>query len=148
MGATLHCERSHEWISAELDGQLSELESVLLRRHLDRCPDCRIFAAEARAATALLRSQFLEHPDRRLGLPVRSRHARLRALPRAAAVAAAAMAAVTVVTLASTARRGPSTGNQGTPTVSDVEIMRQIRRQELRPHASPANPRLRVTVVG
>jgi len=35
------CDRTHEWASLRLDGELSPLEEELLERHLTACDDCR-----------------------------------------------------------------------------------------------------------
>lgn len=42
-----NCETYLEWISAHLDGQLSDEEERELEEHLDQCPTCR--AIEERA---------------------------------------------------------------------------------------------------
>ena len=43
-----NCETYLEWISAHLDGQLSDEEERELEEHLDQCPTCR--AIEERLA--------------------------------------------------------------------------------------------------
>ncbi len=45
------CERAREWTSLRLDGELSELEQVLLASHLDRCAGCSAYAAGVSAVT-------------------------------------------------------------------------------------------------
>ncbi len=75
------CSRAREWASLCADGQLSELERLLLRRHLARCPSCRAFADELTFATRLIRDTPLEQPSRRLqpaARPARSRRPRYR----------------------------------------------------------------------
>jgi anti-sigma factor RsiW len=84
------CGRAREWISLRVDGELSELERLLLRRHLGRCPECREFAENVRAATALVRATPVERPSRSLG-PVA---APVRAPRRYRLVAAAGLAAL------------------------------------------------------
>ena len=54
------CERARASISTELDGELSEVEHAMLRRHLRQCASCSAFDAEARAYTQLLRDAELE----------------------------------------------------------------------------------------
>jgi anti-sigma factor RsiW len=90
------CERSREWASLRLDGQLSTFETALLDRHLRRCPACRAFAAAATIQTQLLRSAPLEEPLRGVTLPERSSRPVRRGAAGAlgALVAAAAAAAV------------------------------------------------------
>jgi ferric-dicitrate binding protein FerR (iron transport regulator) len=90
------CERSREWASLRLDGQLSTFETALLDRHLRRCSACRAFAEAATVQTQLLRSAPLEEPLRGVTLPERSSRPVRRGAAGAlgALVAAAAAAAV------------------------------------------------------
>ena len=90
------CERVHQWSSLRLDGELSELESALLERHLDVCPACRAFDASLAATAASLRAAPLERPSRPFQAPARSepsfaRRSRLVAVLVAAAVALGAL---------------------------------------------------------
>jgi anti-sigma factor RsiW len=50
----LECERMREAVSAQLDGELSELEAIRLRTHLDGCDSCREFEAAAAAAVVMV----------------------------------------------------------------------------------------------
>jgi len=59
------CARSREWASLRLDGELSEIERLLLRRHLGRCDECRAFATDVERATGLMRAAPAEQPVRR-----------------------------------------------------------------------------------
>jgi predicted anti-sigma-YlaC factor YlaD len=74
-------------ISAALDGELSEFESLLVRAHLDRCGFCREFEASAQFSTTVLRAARLEPLTRPLALPSRRRHAFGLRVPGAAAAA-------------------------------------------------------------
>jgi ferric-dicitrate binding protein FerR (iron transport regulator) len=56
------CRRAREWVSLRLDGELSELERLLLRRHLGRCPECRAVADGFEAATRLIRATPRDRP--------------------------------------------------------------------------------------
>ena len=85
------CERAREWVSLELDGELSELEDALLRAHLDRCVACAAFARDARAFTRALRAAPSERPAE-APAPPRSGGGRLRVLQLASAAAAVAAA--------------------------------------------------------
>jgi predicted anti-sigma-YlaC factor YlaD len=87
------CRRAHEWASLRMDGELSELERLLLRRHLGRCPSCRAFADGLRSTADLLRSSPVEHPSRTFALdvrPARVRRPRYRLAFAAGLVAVAA----------------------------------------------------------
>jgi predicted anti-sigma-YlaC factor YlaD len=74
-------------ISAALDGELSELESLRVRAHLDGCDVCREFEASARFATTALRMAPLEPLTRPLALPSRRKRALGLRMPSAAAAA-------------------------------------------------------------
>lgn len=54
------CERARASISADLDGELSEVEEAMLRRHLRQCSSCSAFRVESRAFTDALRHVELE----------------------------------------------------------------------------------------
>jgi predicted anti-sigma-YlaC factor YlaD len=60
------CARAREWASQRVDGELSELERLLLRRHLGRCAECRAFAEAITATVEAIRSTPLEEPSRPL----------------------------------------------------------------------------------
>jgi ferric-dicitrate binding protein FerR (iron transport regulator) len=85
------CGRAREWVSLRADGELSELERLLLRRHLSRCGDCRAFAGAVEVTTRAIRETPQERPSRSLG-PVPA-PARPRVRLRLAAVALAVGAA-------------------------------------------------------
>src|SRR2546430_413831 len=67
------CERVRASVSAALDGELSEFESLLVRAHLGRCDTCREFEASAQLSTTALRAAPLEPLSRPLALPSRRR---------------------------------------------------------------------------
>ena len=92
---SLTCDRSRSWISLSLDGALSELESVMLDRHLGRCSSCRAFAGGAAATTRILRAVPLEELTTPVELPGRIPVRRRRAaVGISIATAAAGLAAV------------------------------------------------------
>jgi predicted anti-sigma-YlaC factor YlaD len=74
-------------ISAALDGELSEFESLLVRAHLNECDTCREFEASARFSTTAMRAAPLEPLRRPLELPSMRRHASRLRVPSAAAAA-------------------------------------------------------------
>jgi len=65
------CDRAREWASLALDGELSQIERVLLKAHLRRCEECSHATRELRSLTALLREAPLEQPGRAFELPAR-----------------------------------------------------------------------------
>jgi anti-sigma factor RsiW len=80
-------------MSAQLDGELSELGSARLSAHLRGCPACTAFAREMAVIAAQLRTAALEQPSRSIELPQRQRF-RVTARAAAAAVAVAAGASL------------------------------------------------------
>jgi predicted anti-sigma-YlaC factor YlaD len=102
------CVRACEWASLRLDGQLSEIEAVLLEAHLARCADCRAFMQSMIGATEALRATPLEAPTYHFEAP-RRRSARAIGLRAASAVAAAAVVGLTgLVSVQLSTSRAPS----------------------------------------
>jgi ferric-dicitrate binding protein FerR (iron transport regulator) len=90
-----HCDRAHEWVSLELDGELSEFERTLLDAHVAGCEPCRTFRVETDAITRELRSVHLEPLP--TPVAVRSRRRSFRLAPAAAAAAVVAVALGSIV---------------------------------------------------
>jgi hypothetical protein len=107
------CDRAHEYVSRRLDGDLSELEAVLLRAHLKRCPTCRDFDAALVGQTTLLRNSQLEP----LGFPLRlpSLRRNVWTLRLGAIAAVAAVALIGTVTAIDSLSRHVSTLPHSTP---------------------------------
>jgi hypothetical protein len=91
------CDRARGWISAELDGELSEFESMLMHAHLDRCASCGTFRRETAGFTAALREAPLELASRPFAVPRKSRRA-LQPL-RVPAVASLVITAIAAASL-------------------------------------------------
>ena len=88
------CERAREWASQRADGELSELERLLLRRHTGRCGDCKAFAESVTTISTALRETEQLVPARRILVAVPPREARRRPRLRVAfAVGLIALAA-------------------------------------------------------
>jgi ferric-dicitrate binding protein FerR (iron transport regulator) len=83
------CERARNWVSLDLDDELSEFESAMLRAHTVRCAACAAFQAETAAFTSRLRLAPLEPMPAPVVLPTRR-----RSVSRIAQVGAAAAVAV------------------------------------------------------
>lgn len=85
------CERAREWATAEVDGELSRFELVLLRAHLDACPSCHEFHTAIGGITRTLRATPLERLERAIEVTRLRRRLRPRLAPAAAAMAVAAV---------------------------------------------------------
>jgi len=108
------CERFRAYVSLALDGELAELEQVMLDSHLARCSECREFAMEAAGSTHVLRTAQLECPTHAVTVPAVYRRTPLRAIQATAAAAVAVAAAAVALTVAP----GPSRSSSQV-TVSD-----------------------------
>jgi predicted anti-sigma-YlaC factor YlaD len=85
------CDRARQWATAEVDGELSRFEIVLLRAHLDACPSCREFHAAVGGITETLRATPLERLERAIEVGRLRWRIRSRLAPAAAAMAVAAV---------------------------------------------------------
>ena len=85
-----NCDRARHWASADIDGELSTFERVLLANHTASCPSCQEFRASIRGMTTVIRSA----PRERFEVIVMGRIRRRASLRLAPAVAAMAVAAV------------------------------------------------------
>ena len=56
------CEKYLDWISAELDGELSAAETAELCAHLEDCESCRAYRETLRSITRLLAEELPEPP--------------------------------------------------------------------------------------
>jgi predicted anti-sigma-YlaC factor YlaD len=140
---TLHvphndCVQARELVSAELDFELSELDSARLSAHLRKCPACASQAREAAAITAQLRAAPLELPALEIWVPRRRRTAgALRTASVRIAAAAATVAAAAVLTsvavhdAATTGSHskpaGPPKARAAAPDVVDVGLLAMLR---------------------
>lgn len=143
MTPSRECERCREQVSLELDAELTEFESAVLRRHLRACAGCRAFAADLQAVTALLRSTVPVEPGR-VEVPVRRRR-RAHGAAIAAATAAAAVAAAFVGGFSGDDQSGPVILPTAAAGNTDLQTLRAQRRAQLYlPSAALHNIRIRV----
>ena len=101
------CARARESVSAQLDGELPELEVDRLETHLLICPACIAWAEEVRDVTWRLRQAGLEEPAERVVLPRLRRGAW-----RVSSAVAVASAAAVVATMFVAPRQQTSLGSQ------------------------------------
>ena len=111
------CDRARQWATAEVDGELSRFEIVLLRAHLDACPSCREFHAAVGGITETLRATPLERLER--AIEVRRLRWRVRARFAPAAAAMAVAAVVLGSGVVSSSLRSGTVGQTG-PSVDGV----------------------------
>lgn len=117
-----------EAVSAQLDGELSELEAIRLRTHLDACESCREFEASASFSTTALRGASLEPMTRPIALPSRRRVSVPFRVPAAAAAAVVMVAAGGVfASLHGSALSGAQASDAAYNNHAD---MQQIARQQ------------------
>jgi predicted anti-sigma-YlaC factor YlaD len=132
------CRRAREWVSLRLDGELSELERLLLRRHLSRCDECRAMAVRVEQAAELMRTAPLERPDRRVAeaMPAPS-HPRIRyRIVAAAAVIAVGVGIGTVVGIGG----GDANPVAPRPTITEIALLPDEQVTPTRPTRPPIEP--------
>jgi hypothetical protein len=134
------CERSRQWSSLRLDGELTELEQALLEKHLEMCGDCRYFDLQLHSTADLLRTAPAEVPAARF--EVSARRLRLPVSRRLAFVAVVAAAALGSLIGSSLDRPAPSKGQP--PQLSflnrDLNQLRQLPRQQQKPVSPERQP--------
>ena len=107
---TARCDRARQWASLRMDGELSELEALMLERHVAGCDACRDWQAGVVRATELIRAAPLETPSRGFEAP-RPGQARFPLRYRlgvAAVVAAAALGSLIGAMLERPSRTAPT----------------------------------------
>jgi hypothetical protein len=139
------CERAREWASLRADGELSELESALLRAHLGRCAPCRRFSEGAEEVAAAMRAARLERPAPLALVLPRRRPAALRAL-QAVTATALIVGAGAAAALVGVDRSGqPQSARTSVAVVASADsadLLRALRRPLLvtpPPHQLPRN---------
>src|SRR5690348_15342617 len=105
------CARARESVSADLDGELPELELQRLRSHLRVCADCSTWAEIVEVTTTQLRAAPLEEPAAVFELP---RRGRIRSLSPALAVASTVALVAGAVGGFLSAQHGALGGRQST----------------------------------
>jgi predicted anti-sigma-YlaC factor YlaD len=129
------CERARWWASLRADGELSALESAMLRAHLAGCLPCRSFASCADDVAAALRGARLEPPPLLpLALVPPRRRPALRALQIVVAAALVAAAGSAAALVGVDRSGGTSSVAKRVAVVASGEspdALRELRRQLL-----------------
>jgi predicted anti-sigma-YlaC factor YlaD len=136
--ASSDCHDQRRRVSLQVDDELSEFESTLLRRHLASCASCRAFASGVVATRTMLTEASEQVPSRALGLPA-VRSGKQIQLRRAVSIAAVAVAGAIGLTHLAGPRSHPShsqTYHQAQPRTEafgneDLNEMRVLRRASL-----------------
>jgi predicted anti-sigma-YlaC factor YlaD len=143
------CDRARQWATADLDGELSRFERVLLSAHLADCPPCREFTAAIGGFTEMLRTAPPESLERTIEIGRLRRRIGLRLAPAVAAMAVTVVGLGSI--LASTDLRTRSVGDTtgGVDSVSShlasVDTMNLSTAGAL---ASASNAVPRITTAG
>jgi predicted anti-sigma-YlaC factor YlaD len=138
------CDRARTAISAQLDGELSELGAARLAAHLRVCAACEAFAFELASIAARLRGAPLEQPGVSVVLPARGRVPTLRLAAVAVAVAAGASSLALGHALNSKNRPAKTaTGTQLGPSLEQDMLNQHVLAMErrLRPATPPVSSR-------
>jgi len=125
-------DRCSEWralASCRLDGELDELQTARLERHLLGCQPCRSWTGEIAALTTVLRDSMAECPVGSSELRPRALRRRLVRSASAASAASAAAVAAFAIALPGAAISIFSSG--ATPVVSSAPCTSCIKKQAL-----------------
>jgi anti-sigma factor RsiW len=130
------CDRVRSQVSVELDGELSQLERAMVAWHLERCPTCAAFSANAVALTDALRSAPLEALERPLAVPSlrRRAYAEVRSGAIRAAAAAVGVAVILSIGLSNSGRLGSDAQSEPAAHGAYLQSMdyeRQLMRQQI-----------------
>lgn len=127
-----HCERARQWVSAELDGRLSEFEQALLDGHLSGCAECSSFRASTTRFTQELRAAPLERLETPIAISRARRRFPFRIAPAVAALAVMAVGLGSILASADIRPGSPgaavsqappsSVGSQLSPTNGPVNL--------------------------
>jgi predicted anti-sigma-YlaC factor YlaD len=123
------CQTARESISAELDGEISEIEAAAARRHRAECADCDRFAESVARTAQAVRAAPQLVPSRRL-VPAPSRVA-ARSVALAGFAAALVAAAFLGGGLASRLSHGPA-HRDPTVIVADNESPLALQQMQIR----------------
>jgi anti-sigma factor RsiW len=117
------CDRAREWATADVDGELSSFERVLLNAHLEDCPSCREFHVAVVNVTDMLRSAPMETLERTIDIGRVRRRARvsLRIAPAVAAMAVTVVGLGSI--LASSTLKPPSNRISAPSEFAGIETM-------------------------
>ncbi|MEK6275391.1 MAG: zf-HC2 domain-containing protein [Actinomycetota bacterium] len=116
-----NCDRARHWVSADVDGELSTFERVLLANHLTGCPACREFRASVRGLTKTIRSAPRERFEVILIGRLR-RRARLRLAPAVAAMAVAAVGLGSILASSEVRTRSIARAQSASPGIDTINL--------------------------
>jgi predicted anti-sigma-YlaC factor YlaD len=134
------CDRARAWATADVDGELSSFESVLLNAHLADCASCRRFHASVANVTDLLRTAPLETLERTIDIGRVRRRTRL-SLRIAPAVAAMAVTVVGLGSiLASSSLKAPSSRISAPSEFAGIDTMNLATASARAATKAPAGP--------
>ena len=139
------CDRFRGYVSASLDGELSEVEGARLDAHLGLCAACRAYAVDVRRTARVLREAPLEDLDFPIVLP-----SRRLAVARRLQVAAAAAALVVTVGLSAVVGAVGGGGGSGPSTNAAASSAQPVKlrftEDELKMLYEASSARDRLTV--
>jgi anti-sigma factor RsiW len=121
------CERARKAVSAQLDGELTEIGSARLSAHLRGCGGCTAYALEVAAIATRLRAAPLERPRVGVALPSRRRPG----LQIAAAAAAVLVAAASSLALGHALRSSGQPARTATSGVTTPSLQQDIVSQHI-----------------
>jgi anti-sigma factor RsiW len=138
------CDRVHEQVSLELDGELSELERRMLAAHTRSCAACAGYVEGVTRFTYAMREAKLESPERPVVIvPGRAVLSRLRAsrmqVGVAAAMAVAALGIGSRIALEPSSSASPLVTAAVTRFPTDTETSNEMTLLRLARDGDPRN---------
>jgi predicted anti-sigma-YlaC factor YlaD len=147
---TIHgaCDRARQWATADLDGELSRFERVLLDAHLTDCPSCREFTTAIDGFTEMLR----EAPPAALERPIEigrlRRRIGLRLAPAVAAMAVTVVGLGSILASSDLRTRSVGDANVGDSVSSHLASVDTMNLSTAGALASASNAVPRITASG
>jgi anti-sigma factor RsiW len=134
------CDRARAWATADVDGELSSFERVLLNAHLGDCASCREFHAVVVNVTDMLRAAPLETLERTIDIGRLRRRVRvsLRIAPAVAAMAVTVVGLGSI--LASSSLKPPSNRISAPSEFAAVDAMNLATAEARAVTKAPSGP--------
>jgi hypothetical protein len=147
---TIHgaCDRARQWATADLDGELSRFERVLLDAHLTDCPSCREFTTAIGGFTEMLRTAPPAALERPIEIGRLRRRIGLRLAPAVAAMAVTVVGLGSILASSDLRTRSVGDANGGDSVSSHLASVDTMNLSTAGALASASNAVPRITASG
>src|SRR5262245_45719432 len=142
------CDRARQWATADLDGELSRFERVLLEAHLEDCPSCREFTTAIGGFTEMLRTAPPAALERPIEIGRLRRRIGLRLAPAVAAMAVTVVGLGSILASSDLRTRSIGDANVGDSVSSHLASVDTMNLSTAGALASASNAVPRITASG